>query len=72
MGVAYFPGVRRIKECSRQKRALWVQGCEGLRNIADTKEPCGCGELSKSVRVKERSRQKGPCGCCVLSRSATG
>ena len=54
MGVVYFPGVRGVKECSRQKRALWVlctfQECEGLRSIADKKEPCGYVVVSRSVR----------------------
>ena len=44
-----------------------LQECEGLRSIADTKEPCGCGVLSRSVRVKERSQQKRALWvCCTL------
>ena len=34
-----------VKERSKHKRAVWVccslHECEGLRNVADTKEPCG-------------------------------
>ena len=32
---------------------MWctIKECEGLRNVADKKERCGCGELSRSVSI---------------------
>ena len=57
----YFPGV---KERSRHKKALWVwctfQECEGLRSVADKKEPCGCGEEWEGVSIK--ADKKSPVG----------
>ena len=31
------------------------QECEGLRSVADTKEPCGCGEEGVSIKADKKS-----------------